>query len=222
MSAVIVGSPSSGQKVLRRADFSVERNGLETLNEVYTVRTADRRTLQPNFGTLHSAYSTASTKFARMAVENFSFREQDGDMTEINVTYVGLTSLSGLPPAIVRLIPTPGAGIFGPNMVIEAEFLTDKSETQFMQDGSGGQIISVGILQPLSTGIAMPSKINGTDMPKNPREPFSSQSLGTAFKYHGYLQQSLSCERRGLFLVARVSFAEAASSLVATSFSQFQ
>lgn len=222
MSAVIVGSPSSGQKVLRRADFSVERNGLETLNEVYTVRTADRRTLQPNFGTLHSAYSTASAKFARMAVENFSFREQDGDLTEINVTYVGLTSLSGLPPAIVRLIPTPGAGIFGPNMVIEAEFLTDKSETQFMQDGSGGQIISVGILQPLSTGIAMPSKINGTDMPKNPREPFSSQTVGSALKYHGYLQQSLSCERRGLFLVARVSFAEAASSLVGTSFSKFQ
>ena len=222
MSAVIVGSPSSGQKVLRRADFSVERNGLETLNEVYTVRTADRRTLQPNFGTLHSAYSTASTKFARMAVENFSFREQDGDMTEINVTYVGLTSLSGLPPAIVRLIPTPGAGIFGPNMVIEAEFLTDKSETQFMQDGSGGQIIQVGIIPPLANGIAMPSQINGTDMPKNPREPFTSQSVGTAFKYHGYLQQSLSCERRGLFLVARVSFAEAASSLVATSFSQFQ
>lgn len=222
MSAVIVGSPSSGQKVLRRADFSVERNGLETLNEVYTVRTADRRTLQPNFGTLHSAYSTASTKFVRMAVEIFSFREQDGDLTEINVTYVGLTSLSGLPPPIVRLIPTPGAGIFGPNMVIEAEFLTDKSETQFMQDGSGGQIIQVGIIPPLANGIAMPSQINGTDMPKNPREPFTSQSVGTAFKYHGYLQGSLSCERRGLFLVARVSFSEAASSLVATSFSQFQ
>lgn len=222
MSAVIVGSPSSGQKVLRRADFSVERNGLETLNEVYTVRTADRRTLQPNFGTLHSVYSTASTKFARMAVESFSFREQDGDLTEINVTYVGLTFSSGLPPAIVRLIPTPGAGIFGPQMVIEAEFLTDKSETQFMQDGSGGQIIQVGIIPPLANGIAMPSQINGTDMPKNPREPFTSQSVGTAFKYHGYLQGSLSCERRGLFLVARVSFSEAASSLVATSFSQFQ
>ena len=102
MSAVIVGSPSSGSKVLRRADFSTQRNGLETLNEVYTVRTADRKTLQPSFGTLHSAYSTASTTFARMAVENFSFREQDGDLTEINVTYVGLTSSSGLPPAVVR------------------------------------------------------------------------------------------------------------------------
>ena len=185
MSAVIVGSPSSGQKVLRRADFSVERNGLETLNEVYTVRTADRRTLQPNFGILHSAYSTASTKFARMAVERFSFREQDGDLTEINVTYVGLTSSSGLPPAIVRLIPTPGAGIFGPNMVIEAEFLTDKSETQFLLDGAGW----------LNTNglIYMPESINGTKMPANPREPFGFSSYASSYKYFGYTQQSLSC-----------------------------
>jgi hypothetical protein len=222
MSAVIVGSPSSGQKVLRRADFSTERNGLETLNEIYTIRTADRNTLQPNFGILHSAFSTASTTFERMAIENFSFREINGDLTEINVTYVGLTSSSGLPPALVRLIPTPGAGIFGPQMVIEAEFLTDKSETQFMQDGSGGQIIQIGIIPPLGNGIAMPSEINGTAMPQNPREPFQTQTVGTALKYHGYLQQSLSCERRGLFLVARVTFAEAASSLTASSFSQFQ
>ena len=222
MSAVIVGSPSSSQKVLRRADFSVERNGLETLNEVYTVRTADRRTLQPNFGILHSAYSTASTKFARMAVERFSFREQDGDLTEINVTYVGLTSSSGLPPAIVRLIPTPGAGIFGPQMIIEAEFLTDKSETQFMQDGSGGQIVQVGIFPPLANAIGIPAAINGTAMPRNPRQPFQADAIGYSIKYHGYLQQSLSCERRGLFLVARTTFAEGQSGVVASSFSPFQ
>jgi hypothetical protein len=200
MSAVIVGSPSSGQKVLRRADFSVERNGLETLNEVYTVRTADRRTLQPNFGTLHSAYSTASTKFARMAVESFSFRGQDGDLTEINVTYVGLTSSSGLPPAIVRLIPTPDAGVFGPNMVIEAEFLTDKSETQFLVDGSGGRA-APGV-------IYIPESINGTRLPRNPREPFFQDGRTLTTNYSGYTQQSLSCERRGTMLVARVTFAE--------------
>ena len=209
MSAVIVGSPSSGSKVLRRADFTTERNGLETLNEIYTVRTADRRTLQPSFGTLHSAYSTASTTFARMAVENFSFREQDGDLTELNVTYVGLTTSTGLPPALVRLIPTPGAGIYGPDMIIEAEFLTDKSETEFMQTGAGG------LLRPGDNasnqgrfGRFMPSTINGTQMPSNPREPFQISGLLTRFNYFGYVQTSLSCERRGILLVARATYAE--------------
>ena len=209
MSAVIVGSPSSGSKVLRRADFSTERNGLETLNEIYTIRTADRKTLQPSFGTLHSTYSTASTKFARMAVENFSFREQDGDLTEINITYVGLTSTSGLPPAVLRLIPTPDAGIFGPNMVIEAEFLTDKSETEFMQTGAGG------LLRPGDNasnqgrfGRFIPSTINGTKMPSNPREPFGFSGTATKFNYFGYVQTSLSCEKRGILLVARATYAE--------------
>jgi len=208
MSAVIVGSPSSGSKVLRRADFSTQRNGLETLNEVYTVRTADRKTLQPSFGTLHSAYSTASTTFARMAVENFSFREQDGDLTEINVTYVGLTSSSGLPPAVVRLIPTPGAGIFGPDMIIEAEFISDKSETEFIQTGAGGLLKPGDRLSNLGRyGFFMPKSINGTKMPSNPREPFQFGSLYN-FGYFGYVQTSLSCEKRGILLVARVNYAE--------------
>ena len=213
MSAVIVGSPSSGNKVLRRADFSTERNGLETLNEIYTVRTADRKTLQPSFDTLHSAYSTASTKFARMVVENFSFREQDGDLTELYVTYVGLTTSTGLPPALVRLIPTPGAGIYGPPMVIEAEFLTDKTETQFLESGSGGQTIQTGFLIPYGSAIAMPSQINGKALPQNPRQPFTGGTQGIAEKYHGYLQQSLACERRGLFLVCRIIFAEGRDAL---------
>lgn len=208
MSAVIVGSPLSGSKVLRRADFSTQRNGLETLNEIYIVRTADRRTLQPSFGTLHSAYSTASTTFARMAVENFSFREQDGDLTEINVTYVGLTSSSGLPPAVVRLIPTPGAGIFGPDMIIEAEFISDKSETEFIQTGAGGLLKPGDRLSNLGRyGRFMPSTINGTKMPSNPREPFQFGSFYN-FGYFGYVQTSLSCEKRGILLVARVNYAE--------------
>jgi hypothetical protein len=209
MSAVIVGSPSSGSKVLRRADFSTQRNGLETLNEIYTVRTADRKTLQPSFGTLHSAYSTASTTFARMAVENFSFREQDGDLTEINVTYVGLTSTSGLPPAVVRLIPTPGAGIYGPNMIIEAEFISDKSETEFIQTGAGGLLKPEdNLLNEGRYGRFMPSTINGTKMPSNPRQPFQRSGLLLKTTYYGYVQTSLSCEKRGILLVARVNYAE--------------
>jgi hypothetical protein len=209
MSAVIVGSPLSGSKVLRRADFSTQRNGLETLNEIYIVRTADRKVLQPSFGTLHSAYSTASTTFARMAVENFSFREQDGDLTEINVTYVGLTSSSGLPPAVVRLIPTPGAGIYGPNMIIEAEFISDKSETEFIQTGAGGLLKPEdNLLNEGRYGRFMPSTINGTKMPSNPRQPFQRSGLLLKTTYYGYVQTSLSCEKRGVLLVARVNYAE--------------
>ena len=213
MIAVIVGSPSSGSKVLRRADFTTERNGLETLNEIYTVRTADRRTLQPSFGTLHSAYSTASTKFARMAVENFSFREQDGDLTEFNVTYVGLTTSTGLPPALVRLIPTPGAGIYGPDMIIEAEFLTDKSESEFRQAGGGGLSRRAERFQPAAR--FMPTAINGTKLPSNPREPFQILGLFTQSSYFGYVEISLSCEKRGGFLVARVNYAEQQSGVTA-------
>jgi len=221
MSAVIVGSPSSGSKVLRRGDFATERNGLETLNEIYTIRTADRATLKPNFGDLHKDYSGASTKFSRMSVENFSFREQDGDLTEMNVTYVGLTTSAGFPLALVRLIPTPGAGIYGPQMIIEAEYLTDKTETQFIQDGCGGQIINVGVLGQTSNAFLMPSVINGTSMPKNPREPFRRTTNAVDISYHGYLQASLASEKRGLFLVVRVVFQEGQSGLIATSFSPF-
>ena len=208
MPAVLIGSPASNNKVLRRADFSTERNGLETLNEIYTIRTADRATLFPDFGDLHKNYSTAATKFSRMSVENFASREQDGDLTEINVTYVGLTTSTGLPPAIVRLIPTPGAGVFGPPMVIEVEFLTDKTETQFLSTGAGG------LSQPNNGKIFMPSQINGKTLPSNPREPFTISRLRFFQRYDGYVQNSLACERRGIFLVARVIFSESITTLI--------
>ena len=221
MSEIIIGSPASGAKVLRRQNIQKDLNGLETITENYTIRTADRATITPAKDTLHSTFSTAIPKYSRMVVETTTLDETDGGLTTLTVVYVGLTSSTGLPPAIVRLLPTPGAGIFGPAILIEAEYLTDKTETQFMQDGSGGQIVEVGIIPPYGSGIAMPSDINGTAMPRNPREPFKSQTVGTAFNYHGYLQQTISSEKRGLFLVVRVIFAEAKSGIAATSFSAF-
>jgi hypothetical protein len=221
MSAVIVGSPSSGSKVLRRADFATQRNGLETLNEIYVIRTEDRASIQPSFGTLHKNYSTATNKYARMAVENFSFRQTDGDLTEINVTYIGLTSSSGLPPALVRMIPTPDAGIYGPPMIIEVEFITDKTETQFLADGCGGTSIRTGIMPPFGTAVGIPAEINGTLMPKNPREPFTQDTASSSTKYHGYLQQSLDCERRGIFLEAKIRFTEGQSGLSVIGQSKF-
>jgi hypothetical protein len=221
MASVIIGS-AIDTKVLQRQNLNKEPNGLETLIEAYSIKTANRDALVPERFTLHSAFSSSSKKYPRMAVDSVVTEEQDGGITQMLVTFLGLTSSTGLPPAVVRLIPTPGSRIFGPPMVIEAEYLTDKSETQFIQDGCGGQIIQTGLIPPFFRAITMPSNINGTVMPSNPREPYTTQGTGSAFKYHGYLQQTLSSERRGLFLVVKVTFAESASSLVATSFSPFQ
>lgn len=211
MAFSIVGSSlnsSTTAKVLQRQNFNKEPNGLETIIESYAIATANRDTIIPEKNTLHSAFSSSTKKYTRMVVESVTTEEQDGGITQMLVTYVGLTTSTGLPPAIVRLIPTPDAGIFGPDMIIEAEFLTDKSETEFTQTGAGG------LLKPGDTlanqgryGFFMPKSINGTNMPSNPREPFQFGSL-TNFGYFGYVQTSLSCERRGIFLVARVNYAE--------------
>jgi hypothetical protein len=123
------------------------------------------------------------------------------------VTYVGLTTLTGLPPPIIRLIPTSGAGVFGPPLVIEAEYVTDVSETQFM----AGQLTISEALQYSLTfrpTIKMPSVINGTVMPRDPRSAFSQQSAGGTAQYSGYCVLSVSCERRGIFLVARNTYHE--------------
>jgi hypothetical protein len=221
MSFDIIGT-AINTKVLRRQNFSKEPNGLETIIEIYAIKTSNRDTLVPERFTPHSVFSSSSKKYARMVVDSVVTEEEDGGITQMSVTFLGLTSSTGLPPAIVRLIPTPGARIFGPPMIIEAEYLTDKTETEFIRDGCGGPLVEVGIIPPYGRAFAMPSDINGTVMPKNPREPFKSQLSGSAFNYHGYLQQSLAGEKRGLFLVVRVTFAEAKSSIVATSFSAFQ
>jgi len=122
--ARLIGSPSSGKKTLRRVDYATERNGLETLTETYTIRTADRATIQPAFLTAHSNFSTSSTTYDRMAVENFSFRAQDGDISELTVTYVGLTSATGLPGALVRILPA------SVETIIQAEFVSDITESE--------------------------------------------------------------------------------------------
>jgi hypothetical protein len=140
-----------------------------------------------------------------MAVESVATEEEDGGITSMLVTYVGLTSLTGLPPAIVRLLPTAGAGIYGPPIVIEAEFVTDVTEAQF----ASGQQAST---DPLAIAgwtnfIRMPAYINGTKLPSNPRPPFEYVNY-IILRYYGYCADSFSCERRGLFLVAKNIYAE--------------
>ena len=216
MSAVILGSPASGQKVLRRNEFSTQRNGLEFINEIYTIRTADRATLKPALDTLHKNVSTSLTKYARMAVENVAFREIEGDLTEMTVSYVGLTSASGLPPALVRIIPQMDKGVFGAPCVISVEFIS-ASDTASIISGlpSGAQF---GL--SYSRKVPMPRSINGTLLPANPRDPFSTgntpaQTSGvfgplgySVFDYQGYVLTSVQAEERGIFVVVVHEYAE--------------
>jgi len=206
MASEIIGS-SINSKVLQRQNFSKEPNGLETIIEAYAIKTVNRDTIVPERFTLHSSFSSSAKKYARMAVDSVVTEEQDGGITQMLVTFVGLTTSTGLPPPIIRLIPTAGEGVYGPPLVIEAEYVTDVSETEFM----AGQLSQNNGAIPVSTftpTIKMPTIINGTTMPRDPREPFFQEGVGLLAQYGGYCYLSMSCERRGLFLVARNTFHE--------------
>ena len=211
MAITIIGS-AINTKVLKRQNFNKEPNGLETLIEAYAIKTSNRVSVVPEKNTLHTAFSSASTTYSRMVVESVATEEEDGGITQMIVTFVGLTSSTGLPPAIVRLIPTAGEGVYGPPLVIEAEYVTDVSETQFMA-GQLSQNNGLASVTGFSTIIKMPETINGVVMPKDPRTAFY-QTPGSGFgggviaQYSGYCVLSMSAERRGLFLVARNTYHE--------------
>jgi hypothetical protein len=210
MSFSIVGASlnsSTTAKILQRQNFNKEPNGLETIIESYAIATANRDTIIPEKNTLHSAFSSSTKKYSRMVVESVTTEEQDGGITQMLVTYVGLTT-STLPPPIVRLIPTVGAGIYGPPLTIEAEFVTDVSETDFIKGNINATAsIKLGNIS-FGTVNQMPPIINGTQMPENPR-PAGAVRRGGAFgQYFGYCVESFSCERRGIFLIARTTYTE--------------
>lgn len=222
MGAIIIGSPSptataANAKVLRRQNYQRDINGLETISETYIFQTANRASLIPAKDTLHSAFSTATIKYARMAVETVSFSELDGDLTEMNVAYVGLTSASGLPPAIVRLVPTTGAGVYGPPIVIEVDFITSLSEGEVLKGNFVPGTTSSNAYWT-ERRIGIPVSINGTQLPRNPRAPFINQSgqeggqgttfLGGSAQYDGYVISDLQAEKRGLFLSVKIQFRE--------------
>lgn len=224
MSAFIVGSPSSNSsaanaKLLRRQSFQKDMIGLETLTETYLVQTQNLLSLIPSKDTAHTSYSTAASRYSRMVVESIATAEQDGGITELNVTYVGLTSSSGLPPAIVNIIPQQGAGVFGPPVVIEAQFVSDVAITSLIR----GQFSSLSYGPP-GSGIGqvkMPSQINGTSMPSDPRQPFSQEGSGLSssvyYRYDGYILRDCQAIKRGLFSLATITFSEYAVSTVGIS-----
>jgi hypothetical protein len=215
----IVGSSlnsSATARVLQRQNFNKEPNGLETIIEAYAIKTENRDLIVPEKDTLHSTFHSTSPasfkKYSRMVVESVTTEEQDGGITQMLVTFVGLTASTGLPPPIVRLIPTAGEGVYGPPLVIEAEYVTDVSETEFMagQLSRNNGTLRSGIFSPT---IKMPAVINGTTMPVDPRTAFYNAPKGgfgggAIVKYSGYCVLSMSCDRRGLFLIARNTYHE--------------
>lgn len=211
MSAVIVGSPISGGKVLQRQDYQRDINGLETITENYKIRTEDRLTLAPAKDTTHASFSSSSSKYSRMAVETISFGEEDGGLTSMSVVYVGLTASTGLPKPVVRMIPTTGAGIYGPPLTIEVEFVTDLLEGEF----ANGQLVKgIPVNQKFTnTGlgrfITMPNELNGLALPAQPRTlGIVQSSIGGNITYYGYCMDNLDASRRGQFLIAKAVFKE--------------
>jgi hypothetical protein len=87
--------------------------------------------------------------------------------------------------------------------------VTDVSVTQFLAGQLSNNLNQVATL--FTETIKMPAFINGTAMPEDPRTAFfsSPQSGGGVIEnYSGYCYLSKSCEKRGLFLVARDTFHE--------------
>ena len=188
MPASYLGIPTASgtnAKVLSTSEYQRELNGLELLTEVYTLRSENRISLQPARNTAHSAFSTAALKYPRMAVENVSFREQRGGLTEMTVEYVGLTSSTGLPPPVIRLIPVT------PAIYIEAEYVTDQNEESFINLGNLAR---------------MPASLNGYAMPPNPPPAFTISNPSGSIRTLGYCYDTTECRRRGQFLIVRSNF----------------
>lgn len=160
---------SNGGKILRKSQRSTEVDGLVTLVETYTIRTADIENLEPDRNTAHSSFSSASPTYSRMLVETTRVDPLDGDLSELVVTYVGLDYSSGLPPAFITTVGQPGAGVFGADAAIVVRYLTADSLFNTLK-GSQVTISAQGTSLSLPTKKLLPTSINGTAMPPNPRQ----------------------------------------------------
>ena len=235
MSALIVGaSLASGQKVLRKSQSSSEVDGLVTITETYAIRTEDAGSLEPDRNTSHASFSTASVKYARMLVETTRVEPMDGGIANLIVNYVGLDYASGLPPAYITVVGQPGVGVFGADASVVVKYISQDSLFNTLR----GQVLSLAIGGSnlvLPTKRLMPSSINGTAMPQNPRQreyrrsptisevisATAGQNQGVLFSgsisyfaptiewiYAGYVQTGISFARRGLFNQVEEQFTE--------------
>lgn len=170
MGAILHGTLASlGNKVLRKSQRATEVDGLVTLTETYTIRTADIASIEPDKGTLHSAFSSSATKYTRMSVETTRVEPLDGSLSSLVVNYVGLDYASGLPPAFVTAVGQPGVGVFGADAAIVVKYVTDQSLFDLLKGGNIQlQLGNSNIVLP--TKRLMPTSINGTLLPPNPRQ----------------------------------------------------
>ena len=221
MSAVLNGSIASGGKVLRKAQRSTEVDGLVTLTETYTIRRQDIESIEPDRNTAHSSFSTATNKYPRMQVETTRVEPIDGDLAQLIVTYVGLDYASGLPPAYVTAVGQPGVGVFGADASVVARYITQQPVFDLLKGSSIALDFSGSISNrtTISASLTLPSKrfmpasINGTTLPSNPRareyRPFLSHfGVFREWLYAGYVQTSISFERRGGFNQIEEQFTE--------------
>lgn len=214
MSAILIGSPVNQEKVLRKVQRSTEIDGLVTIIETYTVRTSNIEAIEPARNTSYNSF-TGTTKFPRMSVEMTRVEPKDGDLSELVVSYVGLDTASGLPPAFVTAVGQPGVGVFGSDASVVVKYITEQPVFDLLKGSSitlnfsGGGITSN---LTLPTKRFIPASINGTAMPTNPRAREYRASISTgAFRewlYAGYVQTSISFQRRGGFNQIEEQFSE--------------
>ena len=214
MSAVIVGtSLNSGQKVLRKSERTTEVDGLVSLTETYVIRSADIENIEPGRNTAYSTFTGLNT-FPRMQVETTRVEPMDGGLATLVVNYVGLDYASGLPPAFVTAVGQPKVGVFGSDASVVARYITQQPVFDLLK----GSQISLQFTGNISATVNLPSKrfmpatINGTAMPPNPRaREYRIRIFGgviSEWLYAGYVQTSVSFQRRGLFNQIEEQFSE--------------
>ena len=215
MSAVLNGSIASGGKVLRKSQSSTEVDGLVTLTETYTIRTQDIESIEPERNTAHSSFSTATNKYSRMLVETTRVEPMDGGLAQLLVTYVGLDYASGLPPAYIAAVGQPRAGVFGADVAVSARYITEQPIFDLLKGGDialnfKSRYRRFNLTLPAKR--FMPASINGTAMPSNPRaREYRAGGLGAVLEewlYAGYVQTSISFQRRGSFNQIEEQFSE--------------
>jgi hypothetical protein len=235
---------NEGGKILRKSTRSTSVDGLVTLVENYTIRLADIAALEPDSGTTHSAFSTATAKYTRMLVETTAVNPIDGDLADLSVTYVGLDYASGLPSAYITAVGQPGVGVFGADAAIVVKYITQDSLFDTLKGGNISLNLG-GTSLTLPTKRLMPTSINGTALPPNPRgreyrrsknvselqsaatasynsylkanpvgvggisqPPIITYAPSVEYIYAGYVQSSISFQRRGLFNQIEEQFTE--------------
>ena len=214
MGAIILGSLASGGKVLRKSQRSTDVDGLVTLTETYTIRRQDIESIEPNRNTAHSSFSTATNKYPRMQVETTRVDPIDGNLAQLIVNYVGLDYASGLPPAYIAAVGQPRAGVFGADAAVSARYITQQPIFDLLKGGD----ITLDFKSrynrfslTIPTKRFMPASINGTAMPPNPRAREYRAGGYTVLQewlYAGYVQTSISFQRRGLFNQIEEQFSE--------------